>query len=430
MALRNRGKDARGAQIRKSTLGTSNEISFSVLDAASSRSGRSQKRRGKGAWQSFDQDAAAPGVPLAPPPGEISLFTMGTDGRPPSTPRKDQGLTLPSGEFVPTGPRGGSAVMAVNEVAARKKSRRRARMVGVLASVMVLLALVAGFTSLIASLVNAQNTQQSQLVGLVKELETTDPVLLSMDEAVLAVTSGQAPDEETLSSIDDLLEQGSAGVLATLDQVKQKTQDLEERLMSGTDREVANNCIASVNARSAMIETGFAILQTAAPLCQAKEEAHLGWQALGQAENFSRQAADVLATMNTETVQQSKDYSQQALDQLYQARDYFARAAEYSEAVDLAAYTDYLQLKINASAAAIEADDAYLDRDKELMEERNAASNDYEAQAAEALTLSDANPEPLYDQVLTDDTAQPLLNYQVERGNVSVADEWLRNFLG
>ena len=47
MAGRGRDKGARGAHIRKSTLGTSNELSFSVLDAASNKKGRNEKKRAK-----------------------------------------------------------------------------------------------------------------------------------------------------------------------------------------------------------------------------------------------------------------------------------------------------------------------------------------------------------------------------------------------
>lgn len=420
-------KGARGAHIRKSTLGTSNELSFSVLDAASNRRGRGDKRR-KGAWQSYGQ-GQSPVAPLAPPPGEISLFTMGNDGHPPSTPRKEKGITLSTGEFISTDRGRGSAAMPLSEVAVRKRSRRRAQMVGVLASIILVLAVVAGLTSLVASLVNTQNLQQSQLTELVQRLEKTDSTLLALDNGVLAVTEGQNISEEELASLEQLMSRGNSAVLADLDAIKGEAQQLEERLMTGTDREVANHLMASAQARAAMIESGYALLEKALPIRQAQDEAHQGWQSLGQAENFSRQAAEALNPMNTETVTTSRGYSEQVLQQLEQARGQFAQAEELCSAVDLSLYNQYLQLKVNASSAAIEADNAYLDRNKELMSEKNDASNDYEAQAAACLTLADANPNKDYDEAFTRETATLLQGYQAERGNVSVADEHLREFL-
>ncbi len=428
MAGRGRDKGARGAHIRKSTLGTSNELSFSVLDAASNKKGRNEKKRAKSAWKSFDQ-GLSPTTQLTPPPGEISLFTMGSDGRPPSTPRKEKGITLSTGEFISTDNGRGSSAMPLSEVAIRKRSRRRAQMVGVMASIILVLAVVAGLTSLVASLVNTQNVQQSQLKELVQQLEQTDDTLLALDGGVQAVTGGNEIGEEELSGLEQLLEQGNSAVLAELDEIKAKAGQLEERLMTGTDREVANNLMASAQARAAMIESGYNLLEQALPLREAQEQAHQGWQSLGQAENLSRQAAEALNPLNSDTVVVSRDYSEQALQQLQQAKQQFSRAAEVSSAVDLSLYNQYLQLKINASSAAIEADNAYLARDKELMDERNTASNNYEAEAAACLVLAEANPNSAYDKAFSNQVDTLLQGYQVERNNASVADERLREFL-
>lgn len=428
MARRGRDKEARGAHIRKSTLGTSNEISFSVLDAVSNSKRRGEKKRAKGAWQFYDQ-GLPPAAPMTPPPGEISLFTMGSDGRPPSTPRKERGITLSTGEFISTDTSRGSSAMPLSEVAVRKRNRRRAQMVGILASVILVLAVVAGLTSLVASLVNTQNVQQSQLKALVGRLEQTDDALLALDGGVQAITSDKEVSEEELEGLDQLLAQGNSTALAELDAIKDEAGQLEERLMTGADREVANNLMASAQARAAMIESGYSLLEKALPLREAQEAAHQGWQSLGQAENLSRQAAESLSPLNADTVAASRDYSQQALQQLQQAKEQFNRASEISSAVDLSLYNQYLQLKVNASSAAIEADDAYLARNKELMDERNTASNSYEAEAAACLTLADANPNKAYDEVFTREIATLLQGFQAERGNVSVADERLREFL-
>lgn len=80
-------KISHAAHIKTNTAGTSNEISFSVLDAAK----RAQDGESQGA-----------SVPELPGLGVISLFTLGRGKKPRSTPAKEKGFFLPSGEFVST----------------------------------------------------------------------------------------------------------------------------------------------------------------------------------------------------------------------------------------------------------------------------------------------------------------------------------------
>lgn len=75
-------KITRAAHIKRHTRGTSNEISFSVLDAA------------KNALEGDDDG-------LKHRPGRISLFTLpGKRKKPAPTPTKERGLPLSTGGFV------------------------------------------------------------------------------------------------------------------------------------------------------------------------------------------------------------------------------------------------------------------------------------------------------------------------------------------
>lgn len=80
------GKVANAAHIKRNTKGTSNEISFSVLDAA--KAAQEEERR-----------ASKPASPLARL-GSIHLFTLGRVRKPVATPTKERGLPLSTGEFV------------------------------------------------------------------------------------------------------------------------------------------------------------------------------------------------------------------------------------------------------------------------------------------------------------------------------------------
>ncbi len=71
--------------IKRHTRGTSNEISFSVLDAAKNAQ---------------DEPSSSRRAPQHPILGAISMFTLGRWKKPIRTPRREHGLTLSTGEFV------------------------------------------------------------------------------------------------------------------------------------------------------------------------------------------------------------------------------------------------------------------------------------------------------------------------------------------
>ena len=78
-------KVSNAVHIKRHTRGTSNEISFSVLDAAKNAQ---------------DEPSSSRRAPQHPILGAISMFTLGRWKKPIRTPRREHGLTLSTGEFV------------------------------------------------------------------------------------------------------------------------------------------------------------------------------------------------------------------------------------------------------------------------------------------------------------------------------------------
>ena len=200
-------KVAKAAHIKRNTEGTSNEISFSVLDAAKN---------------SLDGEGSSS------PFGTISLFTLPGKKKHISTPSKDEGLALTQREVSRSVARAQSRSECRQrrleqkrasgvahgshsareprsfdaEVASRKRARKRARLIVSSALTVVLLAVAGGLTWWGFGTYQDQQTYKGVLSSAISELSGTDDLLAEIDAVVVDL----ANNDVTSLSIDDMLD--------------------------------------------------------------------------------------------------------------------------------------------------------------------------------------------------------------------------------
>ena len=200
-------KVAKAAHIKRNTEGTSNEISFSVLDAAKN---------------SLD------GEGNSSPFGTISLFTLPGKRKSISTPSKNEGLALTQREVSPSSARSqnrferrqrrleqkrvsGAARGSHSareprsfdaEVASRKRARKRGRLIVSFALTVALLAVAGGLTWWGFGTYQDQQTYKGVLSSAISELSGTDELLAEID----AVVVDMANSDVTSLSLDDTLD--------------------------------------------------------------------------------------------------------------------------------------------------------------------------------------------------------------------------------
>lgn len=462
-------KITHAAHVKRSTQGTSNELSFSVLDAAREsleeggrrEGGRSARVRGKA------PSSSPKGSPLAKL-GAIPLFTLGGRRRPPSTPARERGLTLPSGEFVSTeadaaalsaggpvhaAPRSGlgrssapafpaargarSAGRARWEVpseeVARRKSLRKRRRLAVFAVGAAAALVAAGFLGTMGySLIQAQKALRGDLSTALGDIQRADEAIIPMDQLVAARINegiGQG-DAEQVAADWEALQPRLDQALVDLDQARRDVEAVQSKLVDARDKEAATRALVAVNARVNMIEAGRDLMAEAIPARRAQQAAVSSWDSTLEADGLARDAAAALGTMNKDTVTQSMATSEQSLAAFTAARDYLDVAAAAYPQADFSAFIAYLNLRIDAQYAAIASDKAYLARDKTTMTDQNTRYNDLDAQAVEAAQALEGDPTgvvgPLYDAAAADVAAA----YSSERLQAGDADTFLRDYLG
>lgn len=498
-------KISHAAHIKTNTAGTSNEISFSVLDAAK----RAQDGEGQGA-----------SVPELPGLGVISLFTLGRGKKPRSTPAKEKGFFLPSGEFVSTeegssgsfigsggtpgvvkpvtggagaagsggaagggsglpgsaglpsasgnegslaasvaGVAGSAAAVAggaaaavggvvggmpksaqgaeswstpQDEVKRRKKTRKRRKFIAVAAlCVAGAVALGVGGMALMNYL-EEQQTTRGQLMGFIGMVEEADTIVLEFDELVVTqINEGMgALGTEALESSYNEMKDDLAQAYEDLTRAKVLVEQVLIDLSDPNDIEAANQAIASINARLNMIEIGQIIVEEMIAGQTAAQEAAAGWASLLAGDDAAREAASLVSNMSVESVQASMERSTDALEAFRVAHEKLSQAAAAYESVDVSAYVTYAATRVEAQEHALASDQAYLDRNKEVLAAEADAYNQLDAAAVELAKSLDGDPGTLIEEYLSAALEPTIASYSSERSQAGSADAILRDYLG
>ncbi|QOS68290.1 hypothetical protein GS424_017745 [Eggerthella guodeyinii] len=431
-------KITRAAHIKKHTRGTSNEISFSVLDAA------------KNALDGDGNDKQKHG------PGRIALFTLpGRHKKPAPTPTKERGLPLSTGDFVsvddsastskmgalPSAARPTSqteksspAPLAVvpakpkrspeEEIARRKARRRLSKWLAVAVIVVVSIGLLG------AGGMYLYRDYQSQQ-GHVAVLDDALSLVKEADETI------QQLDEVVTDPFAEGSEEQRTAIQAQLEAVERKLQDADEKaravsleLNGAREKEAANQAVAGIAARFTLVEQGQLLMNAATEAQSAAESVDAAWKTVLEGDDLARQAAQLVTETTAENVEASKSKTNEALaafDEAYAA--FLDVQATYPQA-DLTQFVDYIAKRQESLGYAIASDDAILAKNKE---EATAQNNAYNIADAEAATLAKAlpdDPSSIVDEAFEDATSDVAKAYSTARLQARSADAFISDYLG
>lgn len=427
------------AHIKRHTEGTSNELSFSVLDAA--------KRRA-------DEEAGKAEASQIPRFGKVPVFSLPGGLRQKkavSTPTKNNILPLSSGETIVSPPEG-SVVPGTkphthapgkglkpnglgqpfsqpfgspeDEIGRRKARRRRRRTAIALIGALVTLGLLGGGGYYLYKEISNHQQQISLLDQALAQIKEVDKVVVPLDEIVNNTGGDTAAEtiENLLATIPDAYK--------SLDRAEDLARQAGESMRDSVDKEAADQALVSIEARRAMLEAGKAVLQADLEAKGATEYLSRAWKALWGADALAREAAALVTDTTNENVTASRQKSEEALN-LFGDVAYMLVEIEGSPLQpDLQAYKDYVAKRRESMQYAIASDDAILAQDREAAESQNTAYNLSEEEAAQiAKQLPINTAEPIRDAYKRN-TEDSMRAYAEARHKASTADAFLRDYLG
>lgn len=451
-------KIGHAAHIKKHTVGTSNEISFSVLDAAKNQLGLNDIE----------------GAPV-PRFGGISLFTLPRRKKTVTTPTKEKGLPLSTGEFASADAGSnqinssesnglGSSIQSSDELTkknnprtlitmnspsttssntglivaktprvmrspeeeiARRKGKRRRRRILAAALIAVIGLGLAG----IGGVYVYQDNQRH--VGQVTQLNDALDLVTQADETVVKLNMLVARPLEA-TSLKEL--QGVSAripeVRSQLDEADRVARTVSMDMRESSDKEAANQTVAAIAGRLAMIDAGMEIMSQASSANESAQTMRSTWQKVVEGDGFARQAAALVADTTDEHVRASKEKTQAALAAFVSARDSFDQLASVQTKVDLRAQQAYIEKRIEAMSYAIASDDAFLEKNKENAVAQNDAYNQADSEAASlAISLPSDAAQPIFDMFEREIVSWEEM-YSTARLQAGSADAFIRDYLG
>ncbi len=430
-------KVAKAAHIKRNTEGTSNEISFSVLDAAKN------SLDGEGSPKPF---------------GTISLFTLSNKKKSISTPAKDEGLALTQKEVARgsarsqhkferrqrrlqereakkalRGSHSSQAPCSLNaEVASRKRARKRGKLIlgGVLA--IAVIALIGGLAWWGVSAYESQQAYKGGLNGAISELSNTDELLEEIDNLVIEASSGDA----LSSSLDEVkqvqveIQQKKLRCFDELDDAEDAVAEVVQNAGSTANGNSGSQALDVVTARRQMLTSGVDVVDTLAEALAAKEEASNAWQLILAADGLAREAAELASKASLDDMRSSTEKSEQAIEAFSKAKTAFENAAKEFPEADFIRYSTYIDKRLEAQGYAIASNEALINRDAQTAMEQNEAYNTAEQQAGELAGKLPDDPIEIISDAFESKTAQSREMYDNARSQAQSADAFMRDYLG
>lgn len=462
---KNEDKVARAAHLKKHTVGTSNEISFSVLDAmrnAATDEKEEKKRKfpGFGAIHLFTlphrKTIATPtkkdALPLSgdvlpetssQTPGVLSPVAGSSAPSSTANAVDSQGIseTFLEGSSVATAdadvptiqPTSSDTLVPPSEVSKRKTTRIRRKTITI-AVIMVLAASLLGvggyfgyeyytnFQAHLATLDDAMNA-----------LTEADKKIVAMDESMGNLVA-ESPDpllsedqqkvfEDTLASLDETRTQLKTATMAATTARSGMQEGAE-------DWEAANQALSAISGREVMLENAEVIIDEAQGATAASEDATAAWDKVLEADSAAREAALLVTETTNDNIKASSEKLKEAQKLFEEAEGAYATVASEYALLDVSPYQEYIAKRIEALKHALASNEALLDRNKEDAQKENDAYNKAETAAAKMAEKFASNPTQFITDTFVETTQEARDAYNKARSDVGSADAFLRDYLG
>lgn len=441
------------AHVKKSTRGTSNELSFSVLDAARNalddgKDPSSDQARGFGRIRLFTLPIGRRKPPATPKKDELAALMGGSSPVPSSTSStpslvkpvesdkpSSEAPAVPLPQAEPKAPKPAqpspsrferaprsTGRTSEEEIAWRKARRRKGKILaGVLCAVIIVALAGAGLLYLYQD--NVRYQQNTQLLQESADaLTSTDEFLLALDDALKDPLGDQA---ETFFNDrqGDLASIGSSLQLA-----ESKADEAMQGLRETVEREAADALMATSAARQTLVDQGWRILEDSVGMKSLYERVGEAWQQTGEPDSLAREAAQLAGENSQEAITRSTELSNEASSLFSDVRATMEVLAQEDAEVDLSAQIAYLDKRIEALGYAVASNDALLARDTAAAVEQNDAYNAADKEAASLAAALPIDPgQPVLD-ALEERLADPIEAYEAARGQASTSDAFLRDY--
>lgn len=401
--------------IKRRTAGTSNELSFDVLDAkrdeadAASARGRGKRKTEKERkkWEKETRRAAKASQAEGLTPTSLpQLYTNDV-----SQASKNIGLaSLPYQD--PSA-----------EIVRRKKKRSHHRAIVAIAVVIAVGVVGYGLYTEISHYLGDQERGRTLLSGALQEIETADEVVVKMDKLL----EGQL---DTQGNSDTISAEDISEAQTHLDNALVQAKRASGILFAQQEREASEQAQQAVSAREEMLKQGESVLSTRSSAETAAKNMEDAWDLVLEADALTKEAAKLVEDTTDANVESSMKKSEQAVEKFDEALQLVQQAEQSVSSDDLSQYEEYLSKRIEGQKAALESDAAILLKDREHAERYNQILYDCDSQAADIAKGFPDDPVEVIESAYEEESKSAMDKYSKARAQATSADAYLRDYLG
>lgn len=430
-------KIAKAAHIKRNTEGTSNEISFSVLDAAKNRLDGADGKHSS-------------------PFGSVPLFTLPGRKKSVSTPSKGEGLALKqSAEQSSKGSssrrqkrqakaarakenrhvassKNAARASTADLVAARKARRRRGKFLTIAAIAVAACVAIGSLGWWGYNEFTAQQQSKASLQDAFSSLQAVDDELTEIDEYMTRIGDGEAMSFsfDEVDGFASRLEKDEGQVKSSLAAASDEAQEALSSNDSAQTGNVSEQSDTAISSRGQMFSSGKNVIARLQVTLQTKEKATSAWQQLLAGDTAAREAASLVVNATEENIAASTEKANEAIDLFGKSLDLFTSASLLYPKADFSAYTSYLNKRIEAQGYAIASNDALASKDTATAVEQNDL---YTRADEEATALAEKLPEdPIaaLSDLFETDTQDDRDAYGEAQVAARAADAFISDYLG
>lgn len=368
--------------IKRNTAGSSNELSFDVLDAASSEA------------------------------SEKPVRTI----MPPKAPKSNKGSY--------SGVNGAAPVSQQAEVERRKQARKAHSVrTGIIVSI-VIVAVAGGVIWFALNHSGKAHRFSDDFNALVTKMEKEDELMASVDALMSTAPSddNESQRSETLSKIEDSKE--------NLKIIDANVTTLHSESLTPEDEIALDQLAVSAKGRIEMLDTAKETLNLASNRGSLSKSAEESWNMVVKADQIARNAS--LRANKAETEEETKearDETKKALSQMKKALKQFESLSSASPDLELENQIKYIELRIKSLGYAVETSEALIEGDREKAADKNEQYNSLDKEAAELANKLPLSAGKTIDEAFEKEMASCLKKYDDARQKVIVADSHVREYI-
>ena len=370
--------------IKGRTAGSSNELSFDVLDAARSDYGKKRKK---------DKKAAKASTP-APSQGNYH------------------------------GVSGAATLSAAPEVERRKRERRTHSLKLGFVAVIAVVALVGAAGYFGYTYMMGQQNFTGSYDSLINRFRELDKTIVQVD-AIMAnpYDSGQMEAEANL--LDKFPQ-----MTRELNALTAEARSMKELTSVPEDTAALSGVESAATARKDMLSAAEGAFTLSKQVKGVAYQADKVWSSVSEADAKAREATEIANAASTqEETQQARDATVEAYNLFEEALISLQDVGNQTPGTVFDLEISYLKKRVAALDAAIDTEDALLSGDRNTAEAKNETYNDADAEAAMLAARFETSPGRQVREAFQVDMTAWQEKYQDARAEAATADATVRSYL-